>query len=69
MGRLKCGKVQLAYKLSLVDPVEAFRDVGVQAILGLLLDRDEDLSDRIMNRPARSKAVAVGLKLRFPLRL
>ena len=33
--------LQLAQECGLVDPVEAFRDVGIQAVLGLLINRDK----------------------------
>ena len=61
--------LQLAHELRLVDAVEAFRDIGIQAVLGVLVDRGEDRSDGIVDRASRTKALTVGRKLRFPLRL
>jgi hypothetical protein len=51
----------------LVDAVEAFGNVGIEHILGALLDAFKDGHDRIVAGSAWSKSVAVGLELGFPL--
>lgn len=60
--------LQLAHEHGLVDTLEALRDVGLYAVLGLRVDGANSGSDGLVHRPARAKAVAVGLNLRCPLR-
>src|SRR5712691_2548654 len=62
-------RLQLAQEGCLVDAVETLGDVGVQGVLGLLLNRDEDRTDGILDRASGAESVAVGLEPRLPLRL
>src|SRR5215510_4557319 len=48
------------------EPIEAWRDLGVQDILRLARDRREDGIDRILAPAPWTNAIAVGLKPRFP---
>jgi hypothetical protein len=50
----------------MVDAVEAFPDVGVEHILGFVLDVEEDGRDRIVAGAPWPEAVAVGLELGLP---
>ena len=49
-----------------MDPVDACGDGGVSGLWGLMAQGREHGVDRIMAGPARSKAIAVGFKARFP---
>ena len=49
----------------MIDPVEAFFDVGIQNVFGFMADDRENGCDRIVTGPARSEAVAVGGKACF----
>src|SRR5262249_15915334 len=53
--------LELAQECGLFDSIEAFRDVGIQAVLGLRFNRVEDGPDGIVYGSARAEAVAVGL--------
>ena len=53
----------------MVNPVEAFFNVGVQGILGFEPDEIEDGFDGILRAASRSKTIGVGFKPGFPLRL
>src|SRR5262249_51714521 len=50
----------------MINPVEAFFDVGIQNVFGFMADDREHGCDRIVTGPARSEAVAVGGKACFP---
>jgi hypothetical protein len=62
-------RLDLSEEGFLVDAIEALRDIGVQGILGLLLDRDEDRTDGIVYGSCGSESVAVGLEPCLPRRL
>ena len=49
----------------MINPVEAFFDVGIQNVFGFMADDRENGCDRIVTGPARSEAVAVGGKACF----
>jgi len=63
------GCLQLTQEGGLVDAVATLGDISVQGVLGLLLNRDEDRTDGIVDRASGAESVAVGLKLGLPLRL
>jgi len=46
--------------------IEALRDIGVQGVLGLLLNRNEDRPDGIMDGASGSESIAVGFEPCFP---
>jgi hypothetical protein len=50
----------------MINPVEAFCDVGIQNVFGFMADERENGFDRIVTGPTRSAAVAVGCKACFP---
>jgi hypothetical protein len=58
--------VQLRQQGFLVDTIKALRNVGIQHVLGALLDAFEDGHDRIVAGAAWSKPVAIGLESGFP---
>jgi len=50
----------------LINPVEAFFDVSIQAILGVMANGCENGFDGVMTGSTRSKAIAVRGKACFP---
>ena len=60
--------LELAEEGLLIDTIEALRDISVQGGLGLLLNRDEDGPDSVVDGPSGSASIAVGFEPCFPLR-
>ena len=52
----------------MIDAVKTLRDVGIQHILGLFVDRDKDRTDGIVGGASGTEAVAVGFEFGFPFR-
>src|SRR5215470_11139583 len=48
--------------------IEALRDISVQGVLGLLLNRDEDRTDGVVDGSSGSESIAVGFEPCFPFR-
>ena len=50
----------------MIDAVKTLRDIRIQHILGLLVDRDKDRTDGIVGGATGTEAVAVGCECGFP---
>ena len=60
--------LDLAEEGLLVDPIETLRDISIQGVRGLLLNRDEDRPDGVVDGSSGSESIAVGFAPCFPCR-